>query len=115
MGRQLLIPILVVLVGTAWFLNVLGVLPAVNWVWTIGLAATGILALLLGGINRLTFVMGPFLLVASVFSILRQTGRISSDTEVPILTIILGALWLAGTLLRLPVPEALRSENETKR
>jgi hypothetical protein len=61
----------------------------------------------LGGINRLTVVIGPFLLAASVCSVLRQTQRLPVDQEVPILTIILGVLWLLACLLRVPLPKAM--------
>jgi hypothetical protein len=82
--KQLVSPILVVVVGVAWLLNVMDVLPSVDWIWTIGLAAAGIATLVLGGMNRFTAVLGPFLLTASIFSLLRQTDRIGLEREVPI-------------------------------
>jgi hypothetical protein len=62
----------------------------VNWFWTGGLAAAGVLALAVGGLNRLAVVAGPFLMAASVCSVLRQTGRLPAAQEFPILTIVLG-------------------------
>jgi hypothetical protein len=112
--KNLVSPILVVVIGTAWLLNALDVLPHLDWVWTVGLAAAGILTLVQGGLNRLTAVIGPFLLTASVFSILRQTGCISLKHELPSLTIAVGAYWLLGCLLKLPVPQSLLSD-ETSR
>ena len=47
--KQLVSPIMVVVVGVAWLLNVLNVLPSVDWIWTVGLAAAGIVTLVLGG------------------------------------------------------------------
>ena len=64
-----------------------------------------------GGFNKVSVVTGPFLIVASVFSVLRQTGRISVDHEIPILVIVLGILMLISQLSRLPVPDLFKDEN----
>jgi len=109
---RFIVPILVILLGVTWLLNVLKILPGVDWIWTVGLAAVGILALAVGGINKLTVVVGPFLMVASVCSILRQTGRLEIDREVPILTIVLGGLLLVVQVLNLPLPEMLKPEQK---
>ena len=110
MTKRLIPPVLVILVGVAWLLNAEKLISGVDWVWTIGLAAAGISTLLFGGCNRLTMVIGPFLLIASVTSILRQTGVLSTDIEIPVLTIVLGVLWLITSLLKLPVPRPLKKE-----
>ncbi len=110
--KRFIVPVSVILLGVTWLLNVLKILPGVDWIWTAGLAAVGILTLALGGINKLTAVIGPFLMVASVSSILRQTGRLEIDREVPILTIVLGCLLLLVQLLNIPLPELLRPEDE---
>jgi hypothetical protein len=110
--KRFVVPILVILLGVTWLLNVLKILPGVDWIWTVGLAAVGILTLTVGGINKLTVVVGPFLMVASVCSILRQTGRLEIDREVPILTIVLGCLLLFVQFLNLPLPDMLKPEEE---
>jgi hypothetical protein len=96
------VSLLVIAVGAAWLLNTMNVIPGVNWVWTVGLAASGVLLLMLGGINKLTVVVGPFLMVASVLSLLRQRGTIHMDQEVPYLVIALGVLLLLSSLSNLP-------------
>jgi hypothetical protein len=110
MGKKLAVPILIIVVGVTWLLNVLNLMPGVDWMWTIGLAAVGLLTLAVGGLNKLTVVIGPLLLAASATSLLRQTGRLDLDREIPILIIVLGALMLAAQLSRLPVPELLQPE-----
>ena len=112
MARQLAVPILIILVGTAWLLNVLDIIPGVDWVWPIGLAAAGIVTVARGGINRHTIVIGPFLIAASVCSVLRQTHRLPADREVPILIIVLGVLLLLACLLRLPPPKAIEPDKK---
>ncbi|NQU76961.1 MAG: hypothetical protein HQ546_11675, partial [Planctomycetes bacterium] len=93
-------------------LNVLNIMPGVDWIWTVGLAAAGILSIAIGGLNKVTIVTGPFLLVASVCSLLRQTGRLALDREIPVLVIVLGVLMLVSQLSRLPIPEAFQEEDE---
>lgn len=110
-GKRLVVPVLVILLGITWLLNVLDIIPGVDWIWTVGLAAVGILTLAVGGINKLTIVIGPFFVIASVCSILRQTGRLEIDREIPILTIVLGCLLLLAQLLPLPVPEILKPDD----
>jgi hypothetical protein len=51
--------------------------------------------------NRLTIVTGPMLLIMSIFSVLRQTGRIDLNIEVPVLVITLGVLMLVAHMLPL--------------
>lgn len=108
MGKKLVVPILTIIVGITWLLNVLHIMPEVDWIWTVGLAAAGIVSIALGGLNKVTIVAGPFLIIASVCSLLRQTHRLPVDREVPILVIILGVLMAISTVSRLPVPDALK-------
>ena len=111
LGKQYIAPIFIIVVGVGWFLKVQGIIPNVDWLWTCALAAVGILTLVVGGFDKLTVIVGPFLIVASICSILRQTGCLSIDKEVPILTIVLGVLLLLVHILKLPTPDILK-ENE---
>jgi len=112
--KEVLSPLVIIAVGGTWLLNVLEILPGVDWIWTGGLAAAGVLVLVTGGWNRFTAIMGPFLLISSVFSVLRQTGRLELDLEVPLLVIILGLLWLYATVARLPLPAALAKADDER-
>ena len=94
MNKKLIVPVLTILVGISWLLNSLGIMPGVDWIWTIGLAVTGIICILTGGKNKLSYVTGPFLLVASMSSFLRQSGKISIDLEIPLLITVFGILML---------------------
>jgi hypothetical protein len=115
MGKKLVVPILTIIVGVTWLLNVLEILPGVDWLWTVGLAAAGILSVAIGGLNKVTVVTGPFLVVASVCSLLRQTNRLAMDREIPILVIVLGVLMLISQLSRLPIPETLKTNDAEKK
>ena len=104
------IPILIIGIGTGWILNVYGIIPAVDWIWSLLLGLTGLLTLFLGEKNKFTFVIGPFLLVSSVLSVLRQTDILQIKYEVPMLVIVMGILWLIVDLKKLPFPEWLKNE-----
>jgi len=102
---SIVVPVLIIALGVAWLLNTIDVLPGVDWIWTGGLGIAGILVIAAGGVNKLTFVVGPLLVIGSIFSVLRQTGRLSLDIEVPLLVILGGVLMLLANLLGLKSPK----------
>ncbi|MFC1587786.1 hypothetical protein ACFL54_05710 [Planctomycetota bacterium] len=110
--KDIILAILVVGLGTAWLLNVLKIIPTVDWIWVGGLGLSGLLIMAFGGKNKLTFVAGPLLLIASITSVLRQKEVFDLDVEVPILTIILGILLLIVHLLGLPNSELLQDKDD---
>ena len=110
-GKQYVVPILTIVVGIGWLLNVQGVFPSVDWLWTGGLAVLGILMLVIGRIDKLKGVLGPFLIVAAICSVLRQTETLSIEKEIPVLVIVLGILLVIVNMMNLPTPESME-ENE---
>ncbi len=108
--KTLLLPILLITIGSGWLLSTLGVAPGINWVWTLGLAVTGLLCFVISGFDKVTVVLGPFFIVSSCLSVLRQTGRLSIDVEVPILVIIVGVLLIFARFPAVPVPGWLIEE-----
>ena len=92
--KTLLIPLLMIIVGVGWLLTTLGVTPGIDWIWTLGLAAVGFLPFVIGGFDKATFVVGGFFIITCLLSVLRQTGRISIDVEMPVLVIVAGVLLL---------------------
>ncbi len=112
--KSLLFPILLITVGAGWLLTTLGVAPGINWVWTLGLAIVGLLAIVVGGLDKVSVVIGPFFILASFFSILRQTGRLHVDVEVPILVIIAGVLLLVARLPVIPIPKWILDDPKSR-
>jgi len=103
MNGQKTLAILIMAVGAGWLMTVQNVLPGVDWVWTLGLLAVGILAFLVSrGIDKFSVVAGPLFVLASVLSTLRQTGRISLDTEMPLLVTASGFLLFMSSWVRTP-------------
>lgn len=101
----LILSILIITVGVGWLLTAKGFGPGINWIWTLGLGVLGILTFILsGGLDKLSVILGPFFLVGSVLSILRQTGRLVLDTEVPVLVILIGVLLLIAQMQFVPLP-----------
>jgi hypothetical protein len=108
--KMLVAPILCVGVGVGWLLTALGFVPGVNWAWTIGLGVVGVIFLILGGLNKFTVVVSPFLSIASIFSLLRQTGRMETNVETPSLVIAGGLCLLLPYLVKAPNPSWYKSE-----
>src|SRR3990172_7098842 len=102
--KTLIVPVLLITFGVGWLLTTLGVVPQIDWVWTLGIAIVGMLAFALGGIDKVTVVVGPFFLLAAFLSILRQTDKLRIDMEVPILIIAAGILLLVARLSSIPAP-----------
>jgi len=111
-SKGIVLAILIMALGAAWLLNTLHVLGGVDWVWTGSIGAAGILTLAWTKVNKVTFLVGSFLLIGSVFSVLRQRGQISPDVEVPILVIVFGVLFLVAQLPMIPLPEVIVKARE---
>jgi hypothetical protein len=95
----LVIPIMIIVVGVGWLLTAQGYGPNINWVWTLSLGVIGILTFVVSqGVDKVSVVIGPFFLLASFLSVLRQTDQLSLDIEVPLLVIGIGALLLVAQL-----------------
>ncbi len=101
----IILPIALIAVGTGWLLSTLGIAPDINWIWTIALAAVGLLTFITNGIDKFSIVVGPLFLVASCMSVLRQSGRIALDAEVPILVMLSGLLMLVARMKSIPQPK----------
>ena len=100
----LALPFLIIAVGVGWLLTTLGLAPPINWIWTLGLAVVGFTIFAVNGIDKASVVIGTLYLIASLFSVLRQTGRLQLETEVPILVIATGVLLLVVRSPLIPVP-----------
>jgi hypothetical protein len=111
--KSLALPILLMTVGTGWLLTTLGVAPGVDWIWTLGLAIVGLMTFVVGGFDKVTAVVGPFLIIASCLSLLRQTERLRIDIEIPILVIIAGALSLIARMPAIPFPKWITQDSKS--
>lgn len=103
--KTLILSLLIIGIGTGWLLTTLGIVPGINWIWTLGLAVIGVLSFAVSGIDKSTVLLGPFFIIASCLSVLRQTGRITLDVEVPILVIVIGCLLLVARSKAIPLPD----------
>lgn len=99
---------LIIMIGVCGLLNNVGFLSGVDWFWVGGLATAGKLLFYLSGLNKVTFVLGPFLLLSSLLSIFHQLGMLSNAILLPLLLIAFGGLLLGAFVLRLKMPESLQ-------
>jgi len=110
--KVMAVSVLIMVFGIGWLLNVFNLLPGMDWIWALLLSAVGVVILVFGGLNRLTFVLGPVLVVSGGLSMVRQAGHMPIKIEFPILVIVLGALMLLSQVLPLPTPQFLEAEPE---
>jgi hypothetical protein len=105
--------VVIITVGVGWLLSVQGIGQGIDWIWTLGLAVVGIGAFVAsGGVDKTSVVLGPFFLAASILSVLRQTGKLSLNTELPIIVILLGLLLLLAQMPFIPPPKWHRPAKE---
>jgi hypothetical protein len=112
---MLVIAILTVAVGVGLLLNAMNLLPPIDWLWTIGLFAAGVLMMGLRGIDKLTGVIGPFLIFSALCSVLRQMDILPFKYEIPLLVIVLGCLLFLAEVLDLPAPRAMQNSPEDQK
>lgn len=113
-GKTLILPLLLISVGIGWLLTALGVAPQIDWVWTLSLAVIGFLTFAVGGFDKVTFVVGLFFIATSCLSVLRQSGRISINVEMPVLVIVSGVLMLIARYPLIPVPKWIVDSAESE-
>ncbi|QDT40077.1 hypothetical protein Pan241w_01300 [Gimesia alba] len=102
--KTLVLPLLIIAIGSGWLLTTLGLVPGLNWIWVLGLAIIGLLSFAVSGLDKSSVVIGPFFLIASCLSVLRQTEQLSFDVEVPVLVIVIGVLLLIARSKSIPSP-----------
>ena len=101
----LILGILIITVGVGWLLTAQGYAPGIDWIWTLGLGILGILTFIVcGGLDKVSVIVGPFFLVGSLLSVLRQTGRLEAKIEVPVLVILVGVLVVVAQMPFVPIP-----------
>jgi hypothetical protein len=100
----------IILAGVGWLLAELELIDRWGWIWSAVLAASGIQILITRGMNRMTLIVGPYLIICSGFSILRLYAQLPVRYEIPSLVIAFGVVMLVVTLLGYAVPELLLEE-----
>ncbi len=103
--KTLVIPLLIIAIGTGWLLTTLNIVPGLNWIWILGLAITGLTSFAVSGIDKASILIGPFFLIASTLSVLRQIGYVTFNIEIPILVIVVGCLLLIARSPSIPLPK----------
>lgn len=101
---SLILGILLVGVGSGWLLSSLGFIPGVDWAWSLGLAVVAVLAIVLAGFDKVSFVVAGFFGLASVLSVLRQVGLLKTEVEIPLLVLAAGCLLIVARSGTIPPP-----------
>lgn len=109
------IAVLLILFGAFWLFDALHWIRGVRWLWSIGLAACGLLIFGAGGFNKKTWLIGGYMFILCLFSVIRLTGHISLEVEIPSLVISFGALLLVVTLAGHFAPDILGEDVDAGR
>ena len=107
---SLILGTLLVALGGGWLLGSLGFFPSVDWAWSLGLAVIGLLAVVLSGFDKFSFVVSGFFGLASILSVLRQARLIKVEIEVPLLVLAAGVLLIAARSAAIPLPRWIRQD-----
>lgn len=96
MSKRLFFPLLLALAGLGWLLNSLELvpeMPGINWLAIVLLSGSGLLLMLLNGINASTVLFGPLLMIAGLLWLLYQLGAMRLVVGLPVLLIAFALLW----------------------
>ena len=109
----LALAIVMITLGVGLLLTVLGYGGGIDWVWTLSLAVMGAMTFVLsGGVDKVSIVIGPAFLVASILSVLRQRGMLETNVEVPIFIIFVGVMLLVAQMRAIPMPRWIEQTPE---
>ena len=111
-SKRFIVPVMILTLGIGHLLNIKGFIPQVDWLWTGSLGVAGLMLLVLGKRDKMTYTLGPWLIVAAASSIMRELDRIDISTEAPVLVIALGVFLLISEMLKLPNPEYLKNPDK---
>lgn len=99
MSKRLFFPLLVALAGLGWLLNSLELipeLPGINWLAIVLLAGSGLLLMVLNGINASTVLFGPLLMIAGLLWLLYEVEAMRLVVGLPVLLIAFALLWIVS-------------------
>lgn len=101
-------PVVLIVIGAAWLLHSLHLVPDIHWLWILGLSGAGIGILVLDGITKSSIVAGPMLILAGIMSYCRQYYELGWRFILPIMLIAAGMLMLASRSPSIPESRKLR-------
>lgn len=95
-------PVVLIVIGAAWLLHSLHLMPDIRWLWILGLAGAGIGILAIDGITKSSLVAGPMLILAGILSYCRQYHELGWRFIIPIMLIAAGILMLVSRSPSIP-------------
>ena len=110
--KKAIVPLLIIATGIGWMLTTNDIMPGVNWAWVLVMGFAGILSML-GGLTKLTVVLGPMLMIGSVVMVMMQTKRLKIEMGLPVLVVAFGLLMLIARFSSLP--DGLKGEDDEEK
>ena len=99
--------LLIIAFGTAWMLDALDIITGWRWVWPLALGGVGVMIPVFHGLNKQTLLVGPYLVVAAIFALMRQNGWIELKVEIPALVLAFGVVLLIVTVAGYSLPTVI--------
>lgn len=93
-----------IVLGSVWLFDALGVLDLFAWLWPLTLALAGVLVVILVGLDKGTAVIAPFLLAWAGLTVAWRQALLPWPVGAAILVILFGLLMLAAPVMPLPRP-----------
>lgn len=113
--RDAVFPVVLIVLGAAWLLNSLDMLPDVHWMWIIGLVGAGLGIFLVDGITKSSVVAGPLFILAGILSYCREYYGLGWRIIIPVMLIGAGVFMLIARSPAIPERRALRRLEDTKK
>jgi hypothetical protein len=90
--RKYIMPVIITLFGLLWLLDVKGIIPPLNILWTLALFGIGVSTLASSGVNKQSFPWGAFFIVTGLCSVARQMDKLPLRVEIPLLVMLTGVI-----------------------
>ncbi|MGO3860010.1 hypothetical protein AB8Q18_06245 [Neisseriaceae bacterium CLB008] len=109
----LALPLVLIVLGTLWFLKTTDILPATSSIIALFLAIAGLVVMIVDGFNKQTVVWGPFLMYCGLAVYLIKSEYLAYSPILALGLVILGLLMLIARSEYIPYkkPPAYKSQN----
>ncbi|MBP6117215.1 MAG: hypothetical protein KBC57_01575 [Neisseriaceae bacterium] len=111
----LALPLVLIVLGTLWFLKTTDILPATSSLIAIFLVVAGIVVLIVDGFNKQTVVWGPFLMYCGLAVYLVKSHYMTYSPILALGLVILGVFMLIARSEHIPYKKAPAYKSQNPR
>ncbi len=109
----LALPLVLIILGTLWFLKTTDILPATSSLIAMFLVVAGVVVMVVDGLNKQTVVWGPFLMYCGLAVYLIKTQNIAYSPIFALGLVLLGLFMLIARSAHVPYknPPVYKAQN----